>query len=160
MILTTHSIVGASIANLFPNHPGLGFGLSFASHYLLDTITHKDYNISGFVDKDSKTIKSLFNNMKSAIHLMFVGADFLVGVILCVLIFVRDEKTAYLTALGVLGGVLPDIFQFLYMKYKKHPFKAFQKIHDEVHNRETPVTGYLSQILSILFFVSMYFLFK
>jgi len=160
MILTTHSIVGATIVNLFPNNPTLGFGLSLASHYLLDMIPHKDYEISGFIDGNTKTVKSVFNNIKSTVHMIFVGVDFFVGIILCFSIFVRDDKTAYLTALGVLGGVLPDFFQFLYLKFKRHPFTAIQKVHDHVHNRSKPITGYLSQILTILITVSLYFLLK
>ncbi len=160
MILTTHSIVGAGIVNLFPNNPAVGFGLSLASHYLLDMIPHKDYEVGALIDNESRTVKSFFNNFKSFLHLVFVGVDFFAGVILCILIYVRDEKTAYLTALGVLGGVLPDFFQLLYLKYKNRPLNSIQKVHDHVHNRAKPITGYLSQFLTVIIFVSLYFLFK
>jgi hypothetical protein len=163
MILSTHSIVGASIANLFPDNPALGFGLAVASHYLLDMIPHRDYEVSGFLDSNTKTVKSVFNNLKSTLHLMLIALDLLVGIIFCVLIFVRDEKTFYITAIGLVGGVLPDIFQFLYYKYKK-PFSFFQTIHDSVHHKDESmkksIMGWVTQIFSILFFVSMYFFFK
>jgi len=160
MILTTHSIIGAGIVNLFPNNPTAGFGLALASHYLLDMIPHKDYEVGAFIDSESKTVKSVFNNFKSFLHLTLVGIDFFVGVILCVLFYVRDEKTAYLAAVGVLGGVLPDFFQLLYLKYKNGPLNSIQKVHDSVHNRAKPITGYLSQFLTVIIFVSIYFFIK
>ena len=159
MILTTHSIVGASITNLFPGNPGVGSILAFVSHYLLDMVPHKDYDVK-FIDEESKTIKSAVNNLKSALHFLPVALDLLVGVILCILIFVRDEQTFYLTFFGIIAGVLPDFFQFLYLKYKKHPFIIVQKFHDHIHNRSKPITGYLSQFLTIVISISIYFLIK
>ena len=53
MTLTPHSIVGAAIANLMPENPELGFAIAWASHYALDTIPHREYDID-----------HLFNNAK------------------------------------------------------------------------------------------------
>lgn len=134
MILTPHAIVGATLANIFPSEPALGFGLAFASHYVLDMIPHTDYDISNFINTDTKTIKSIFKSAGASLHLLFIIIDFVVAIFLCVLLFVRDDKSLLLTAIGVVGGLLPDLFQFIYCKYKNQPWIFFQKIHDKLHH--------------------------
>lgn len=164
MILTTHALVGSSLTNLFPNNPMLGFGLAFASHYIIDTIPHKDYNIDHFLDKDSKSFKSVLNNLKSALGFLLIGADFLIGIILSVLIFARGERSLFITALGICGGVLPDVLQFLYYKFKKKPWLITQKIHYFFHSpnemKDKPFFGVLNQILCSISFILIYFIFK
>ena len=133
MILTPHAIVGAALANMFPNDPALGFGLAFASHYLLDLVPHTDYDISNFADSDTKTVKSIFKNAGAALHFLFIFADFIAAIFLCFLIFVRNDRTLLLTFIGIVGGLLPDFLQFLYYKFKKQPWIFFQKVHDKFH---------------------------
>ena len=72
MILTPHSIVGAALANAFPDNPALGFGLAFASHYVLDMLPHTEYNISNLLDKDTKQLNSVFKNHKAALNLLSI----------------------------------------------------------------------------------------
>jgi ABC-type enterochelin transport system permease subunit len=134
MILTPHAIVGAALANMFPNEPVLGFGLAFASHYALDMIGHTDYDISNFLDKDTKTVKSIFKSFGAALHFMFIIFDFVAAIFLCFLFFVRDKKSLMITLIGIAGGVLPDLFQFLYYKYKHEPWIFLQKVHDKIHH--------------------------
>jgi hypothetical protein len=38
LILNTHAVVGAAIATLMPDHPGLAFLSGMASHFLIDAI--------------------------------------------------------------------------------------------------------------------------
>lgn len=45
MILSTHAIVGAAIATLFPDHPALAFISGVASHFAIDAIPHWDYRL-------------------------------------------------------------------------------------------------------------------
>ena len=52
MTLTTHAIVGATVATLTPN-PILGFVLGFGSHYVLDALPHWSYPIHS-LEKDKK----------------------------------------------------------------------------------------------------------
>lgn len=131
MILTPHAIVGAVLANIFPSDPALGFGLAFISHYALDVLPHTDYNIDNFMNNESKTVKSIFTNAGSALHFLFIVIDFIIALFLCFLFFVRDERSLLLTLIGIIGGLLPDFFQFLYYKYKNQPWIFWQKIHDK-----------------------------
>ena len=134
MILTPHAIVGAALANMFPNDPALGFGLAFASHYALDMIPHIDYDINNFLHKESKTVKSIFQNAGAALHFLFIACDFICAIFLCILFFIRDEKSILITLIGLAGGLLPDFFQFLFYKYKNQPWIFTQEIHDRLHH--------------------------
>ena len=164
MVLTPHSIVGAAIANLIPENPELGFALAYASHYAIDMIPHRDYDIDHFFDKEKKTFKSVFKNAKARFNLLVVGLDFLIGVGICFLLFVRNRQSLILTLVGIVGGVLPDVLQFIYYTFKKQPWIFFQKIHDIFHNQDKmmdrPMKGTLVQIVTILVFLVIYFYFK
>ncbi len=164
MILTTHAIVGSAVANLVPQNPVLGFILAFASHYLIDTIPHRDYNIDNLVEKDSKSIGAIFKNLKSMLVLLLIGGDFFIGIILSFLIFARGEASLVATLVGIIGGVLPDFLQFLYFKFKKKPWTLTQKFHYFFHSpnemKDKPFLGILNQIICSGTFIAVYFLFR
>jgi F0F1-type ATP synthase assembly protein I len=164
MILTPHAIVGAAITNIIPGYPTLGFSLAFISHYILDMIPHIDYEIGGFIDNTSKKVSPIFNNLKSFLHVFKIFIDFVFGLALCILIFVKDEQTFYLTILGVIGGVLPDFLQFIYLKFK-HPYThALQKMHDHFHHpdkmKDRPFRGVVIQVATSVVAVVIYYLFR
>jgi hypothetical protein len=165
MILTPHAIVGASLANMFPNDPVLGFGLAFASHYLLDMIPHAEYDIHNFIDRQNKTTRTIFHTIKSFIKMPpIILIDFFVGVSLCSLIFIRDEKTLYLTMIGIFASVLPDFLQFIYLQYKNRFWIKVQKIHDYFHGenqlRSNLILSNLTEIIIPIIFVTLFYLLK
>jgi hypothetical protein len=164
MILTPHAIVGAALANMFPNDPALGFGLAFFSHYALDILPHTEYDIGNLFDKKTKTLNSIFKNSKAVLNLLFILSDFALAVILCVLFFVRDEKSAFITIVGIAGGLLPDFFQFLYYKFKCQPWIFIQKIHNKLHKiikvKNEKFWGTFLQIVIPIFSIVIYFLLK
>jgi len=164
MILTPHSIVGAAIANLMPENPELGFALAYASHYALDVIPHRDYDIDHFFDKDQKTFRSIFTSAKAGMNLLIIGFDFLIGAGICFLLFVRNRQTLIATLAGIAGGVLPDVLQFIYFTFQNHPWKIFQKIHDFFHSADKmidrPVQGIVVQIAAIFLALLVYYLIK
>ena len=161
MVLTPHSVVGAVIANLMPENPEFGFALAWASHYVLDTIPHYDYNIDNFYNKDENTVNSIFQNTKARLNFLTIGLDFFVGLVICFLLFVRHRQSLILTAVGILGGILPDILQFIYLKFKNQPWIFFQKIHDFFHNpdkmKDRQVKGVLIQIFVVIVFIITFF---
>ncbi len=164
MILTAHTIVGSAVANLVPNSPVLGFVLAYGSHYLIDTIPHRDQYIDPFFDKDWKTYGSIFSNLKSMLGVLLIGGDVLIGIILSFIIFVRGEASLIATIVGIVGGVLPDFLQFLYYKFKKQPWIFTQKIHDFFHSKnemkDKTFLGILSQATCTFVFIAVYFLFR
>ncbi len=165
MVLAAHSIVGAALANMFPDNPAAGFLLAFASHYVIDAIPHREYDIEGFFDEKNKKFNSVFSSLISLKRFFMIGSDFGIGIILSLLIFARDEKSLIATLLGILGGVLPDALQFFYYKYKIEPFVFIQKyIHDVFHSHDKmydrPIRGYINQIITVAVFILLFFLVK
>lgn len=162
MILTPHAIVGAAIANLVPENPELGFLLAYASHYALDMIPHRDYDIDGFFDEKEKTFRSVLTSARSALKLVMIGSDFFIGAGICILLFVRNRESLIATLAGIAGGVLPDFLQLVYYTFKKHPWTGFQKIHDFFHAKDKmkdkPVRGILVQIFAPIVVLGIYFL--
>lgn len=170
MTLTTHAIVGASIASLFPEHPILAFGLAFASHYVSDMIPHTELFPEHFIIEKSDTnatesaakkLKLAFHDARSSLGFLLIGIDFVAAIILCLLIFVRDEQSLLIVAIGFLGGVLPDFLQFVYYKCRKMPWTIFQKIHDFFHSKkkmqDRPIIGSIAQVAECVVFVGLYF---
>jgi SNF family Na+-dependent transporter len=161
MILTPHAIVGATLANIFPDDPALGFGLAFVSHYVLDILPHTEYDIGNFYDKKTRTLNNIFKNKRTFVNFLFIVVDFIVAVILCVLLFVRSEKSAVVTFMGILGGLLPDFFQFMYFKFKGEPWKFYQNIHDKLHKiikvKNEKFWGTFLQIIIPILILVIYF---
>ena len=169
MTLTTHAIVGASIASLFPEHPILAFGLAYASHYVSDMIPHTELFPEHFIiaksdanatESSAKELKLAFQDAKSSLGFLLIGVDFVAAIILCLLIFVRDEKSLLIVVIGFAGGVLPDFFQFVYYKSRKMPWIIFQKIHDFFHSKkkmqDKPIIGSIAQLIECAVFVGIY----
>ncbi len=160
MILATHAIVGATIANVIPNHPILGFSAALVSHYLLDMIPHDEYDISGLIDGKNKGLLKL--SKKGIIHLSIIGADFLIGIAFSFFFFAKNDVRLYATILGILGGVLPDFLQLMYLKFKNQPWKSFQNLHDFFHAKKKLENRHVANVLihaSFTFvFVLAYFL--
>ena len=142
MVLTAHAIVGASIANLMPNHPMLGFATGFASHFLLDSIPHWDYHLlSSKKDPQNPLNDDLILGKNFLIDLMKIGTDFLLGIIISILLFVDISNfslTSFFTSAifwGIAGSLLPDALQFVYFKWRHEPLTTLQRFHNWVQNK-------------------------
>lgn len=172
MTLTSHSIIGAAIANLVPANPEIGFALAFASHYLSDMVPHAELvSEDSIIEKrddgdsfDKKNLKSIFHNAESSFGFLLIGLDFAVAIILCMFIFVRNRESLIATIAGIIGGVLPDFLQFLYYKIRKEPFIFLQKIHNFFHNpdkmKDKPIKGIATQIITVAIVVGIYCLLR
>ncbi|MBU6370810.1 MAG: hypothetical protein KGH93_01490 [Patescibacteria group bacterium] len=163
MTLTSHAIVGAAIANLAPDHPGLGFALAWASHYALDMVPHLDYDVDSLTN-DIRPVHRILWNRRAMGKISLIAADFAFGMLVCMVIFAYDRTTFVATLAGVAGGMLPDFLQFCYHAWKKFPWTFFQKFHDFFHHpdkmKDKRVRGVASQILLPLAVLVGYFLVK
>lgn len=164
MILTPHAVVGAALANIFPNNPEIGFSLALASHYVLDTIPHWEYKLDGFVDEKKDKVTSITKNFKLVFKpLLFIFSDFLLAIILSYLLFVRDRYSFYLTIGGVFFSVLPDFLQFVYLKFQNIFWIKVQKIHEIFHGenkyKNKIIKGNLTQIITVVIFLVIYWLY-
>lgn len=156
MILASHSIIGVATARLVPTNPLLGFFLAFLSHFLADMIPHWEYKLSKSVDP--KYSEGMRLNRDFFIDSMKVGSDILSGALLSYYIFI--DAPIEVVAMGVMGGVLPDIMQFLYGKIKIEPLIFFKKLHDAIHSEKMDdkmLFGVITQIVTVFIVIFIYY---
>jgi hypothetical protein len=149
MILASHAVIGVAAAKLAPVNPLLAFCLAFLSHFAADAIPHWEYKLSKSVDPKYSEGMSL--NRDFFVDSVKVGSDILLGILLSYYIF--SDVSIEILSLGIIGGILPDIFQFLYGKIKIQPLIIFKKFHDAVHSEkmdERMILGVSTQVLVIL----------
>lgn len=150
MIITTHSVVGAVSAYSLTNNPVLALLIGIVSHFVLDAIPHWDYPLNA--NEPNPTLKGF------VIDIMRVSLDLILGFLL-VLLFVQGLTTFNpIVWAGALGGIIPDIFQFLGRRLPKTPLFIFVKFHDIFHTKkelkEHYIYGILFQVLLVALFLS------
>ncbi len=106
MFLTTHAAAGMFIAEHVHN-PLAVFGLSFASHFVLDIIPHGDEHL--FHDEEWQVQK----RYRRVIAINAVDVSLLIGLSLWV-IGRPDLPSSHLLLIGILGGILPDLLSMLF----------------------------------------------
>lgn len=156
MILASHSIIGVAAASLAPSNPILAFFFAFLSHFVADAIPHSEYKLSKSIDpKYSEKIRlnrDLFSDVSK------LGLDLLFGITLSYFIF--HAEGLEIIAIGVFGGILPDILQFLYGKIKIEPLIVFKKLHDAAHSERMEdriVFGIITQLITLLAVIFLYY---
>lgn len=136
MTLATHIVVGGAVASLFPSHPVIAFFAGFCSHFILDAMPHWDYRIlSEYANPD---IDASHNKSKAdglfGLDLLRIGTDVLLGIF--VTLFVWHPTTVVqleILALGMVGGMLPDFLQFVYLRFPHQPVVLMKKLHYFMH---------------------------
>ena len=134
MILSTHAVVGGTIASLFPTHPILVATLSFASHFVIDAIPHWDYPLQSISVKPNANNWALKMNRRLFRDLALIGFDAIGGIALTLLLF-ASPGTIGVIALGAFAGMLPDALQVVYSLYPREPLKALQQFHLWIHTK-------------------------
>ncbi|HVS79752.1 MAG TPA: hypothetical protein VHF05_02125 [Candidatus Paceibacterota bacterium] len=132
MTLTTHALVGAAAASLFPNHPVAAFVAGFASHLAIDSIPHWDYTILSMEQKRDAPLQNDMNFGKLfAIDLLRIGFDCLLGLVFSVVIFsfFLGLVSPEVALIGAVAGILPDPLQFAYMKTRSRILLPLQRFH-------------------------------
>lgn len=161
MTLATHAVIGAIIASKFPEHPVLGFGLAFASHFVLDAIPHWDYRLSTLQENEDDLMK---NRMPISVSRKFMGdllktgIDCILGIMAALLLF--WDKNPVVVLAGAVGGVLPDALQFIYFHIQKEPLVALQRFHMLLHTRNKMKSARILSIISqVILVAGTYFIF-
>ncbi len=139
MILATHALVGAAVAQIFPKYPLLGFVAAFLSHFILDAIPHGEYKLESFVcDKNSPGDIRRMNMVlgkKFIRDLLKMAFDCISGFTVALVVFSNSGLALQIAFIGAVGGVLPDALQFVYFKIKKEPLITLQKFHKAIQHR-------------------------
>lgn len=142
MILMTHAIVGAGVAQLFPNHPVVGFLAGVASHYLSDTVPHWDYGkyLSSLQKKGTgpeEKFDRIVLGPKFLLESSVVLFDVVFGLLLSWLIWSNPSTgSLMLIVLGAFGGMLPDFLQIVYGFWKNKITSSLQRFHNFFHTPE------------------------
>ena len=162
MTLATHAVVGAAVAELFPNHPVTAFAVGFASHFILDAIPHWDYKILSNYANPNIAMRANDSGLNSSskikldklfwFDILRIGLDVLIGIgILLAVGQPNDLRQLFILALGAFGAILPDFLQFVYMRFPHQPLVALQKFHISLMHAKSdlnsrPIIGIVSQI--------------
>jgi len=161
--LATHTIIGIGLATLLPPgpwQPVAVFGLALAGHYASDMIPHWDY-IPPFlvIDEENKLNTRMIGGGKFVAGLLMVGAEFLLGALVGIVIFFDpSQMTIPVLLASVVGSILPDVLQPLYYIFRREPFTSIQKFHDFFHadrRLREQVGGIICQAIVVLIFVAV-----
>ncbi|MEI6296859.1 MAG: hypothetical protein WCO84_04415 [bacterium] len=155
MILAPHIIIGVAVARTLPDNLILAFSAAFLSHFIADAVPHWEYDLSKAIDpKYSEKIRI---NKEFLWDFFRLSLDGLIGLFISFLLF-YNGNTGFIIA-GCLGGIFPDILQFLYGKFKNRPLIVFKKFHDSVHS-EKKERKFLVGVLSPVFFTTIIVIFS
>ena len=154
MILSTHVVVGSAIASLIPNHPIVGFSLAFVSHFLLDAIPHWDYKLKASVRSEENPLDADIAINRHFIRDLFcIGVYILIGIVIAIFVLGGASRLSTSAILaGTLGGIMPDVLQFVYMKIRRQPLISLQKFHLWIHAKKhinDPFSGIIRQIVIV-----------
>lgn len=167
MVLSTHAVVGAGVALMMPQHPVLGFLAGFMSHFVLDSLPHWDYPLFSVMSDEEKpmdTDMNVFSKM-FLLDLLKIFLDMMIGAVAIYLLFGNKHIPLVLFA-GAAGGILPDVLQFAYFKFRKWPLTVLQRFHNWAHtenklNHRHILGPTLQLIFVIVFLVCLnYFVLK
>jgi hypothetical protein len=163
MTLTTHAIVGAAAASIFPSQPVLAFAAGFASHLAIDSLPHWDYKILSKSRNESDRLDEHFNikSREFVLDLARIGSDAVLGTILAVLIFsfLLFHFPIWFVVMGAWAGILPDPLQFVYYKFRPKFMESLQRFHIYVQEGKSiyppPLVGLLYQFILVVAVVAL-----
>jgi len=167
MTLATHTIIGLGLSSLLPApvRPISAFAISLASHYLLDTIPHWEYNLP-FIKRSEKGSKA---EVKLFGWPLFLGSltiisEFAVGLMVALALFYTPARfSGWAVMASVVGSVAPDFLQFMYYRYRSLFWFYAQRWHGVWHSNnriKNTFWGISSQLLLIIFVVGLTYFFR
>jgi hypothetical protein len=145
MTLTTHAVVAAGAASLFPLHPYAAFAAGFASHLLIDTLPHWDEGSAMLrsMRKEADGQRDMVIGKSFVQDVAYLGFESLVGLLAGVFIFFAWLHVPLaIVLIGAAAGVLPDAMHFIYFKTRSVLLKDFEKFHAYIQH-EQPNKRYL-----------------
>lgn len=126
MTLTTHAVVGAAAASLFPEHPYLAFAAGFASHFAIDAIPHWDYGEylrSMEWDPARRLHTDMRLNKDFLRDLAIIAGDALLGFVLTFVAAWLLKVSPEIALVGAGAALYPDLLQFVYYKIRTTRFE-------------------------------------
>ncbi|MBU1177409.1 hypothetical protein KKH96_03125 [Patescibacteria group bacterium] len=136
MVIIPHMLAGATIGAHSPN-VWAAFCFGLLSHYLLDSLPHWEYLDSLKVSKFSQLIK--------------IFIDFIIGSIIIVFLFLSSSFNIIIIS-GIIGALLPDFIEFLYVNFKIKLFRPLSIFHHKIHyyKKVSFLKGSISQTIIVI----------
>ena len=139
MTLATHIMVAGAVARPFIGRVNgfVVFLISIMSHYLSDAIPHCDYKLLSISwdEENKKSTKIDYKIHLIIVDLLNIAIDVAIGSALLIIIARPELSIQNFVTYGliILGGILPDALQPLYIIWKKFPMTIVQGMHDFWH---------------------------
>jgi hypothetical protein len=155
MILFTHAIAGAAVAEAVRDPVGV-FIFAFASHFILDALPHWDYHLRSVKANLTHGLQDIALGRDFAFDFFKISVDAILGTLLALYMYgyLLTPGDYGIIFLGVFGGLLPDLLQFVYCKIHREPLISLQRFHEQVHTKHRWVGRYIvgatSQALIVL----------
>jgi hypothetical protein len=154
VILSTHAIIGASIASIMPEHPALALASGIASHFAIDAIPHWDYPLRAISVKPNSD-SALKLNWSLFQDIGFIVLDAGVGLAIAFWLY-ATPAAASSVLLGALGAMLPDPLQLAHRLFPWEPLRTLQRFHVWVHTKRKltwpiGVSSQLSFVVLVVF---------
>src|SRR3990167_10207482 len=154
MYLTVHAAAGVLIGSYINSSP-ISFLVGFISHFFLDMLPHRDGNFPRHGHSAKSLSKLYFNKIVSLIYFDVCLAIVVAGMLFTNNYYFLDQSIIW----GMIGAILPDVFQALSFFWKKNRFfKKFNEFHNFLHY--TPekqisfVVGNLTQIITLFILIN------
>ncbi len=135
MLLAVHMLFGAA-AGATIQEPAGAFALAFATHYFLDSLPHREYEIPHIENIRAHSFSRALPDF------LKIAADICAGIFMLWLLAPPQQTPLYLIALGM-AAALPDAISFLHFLAPNNAILAAQKrFHKKIHihpeKKETP----------------------
>lgn len=148
MILSVHFLFGAAVGGAL-NNPVLGLPAAFASHYMLDSLPHREYDIPNVEHISSVGWRRAVNDLAK------IAFDISLGFILIILVAQNNTILPWLLLFGFIACI-PDGISFLNFLLPnnillKQQIRFHKRIHIHENKNDTPwKIGLLFQILTTI----------
>ena len=146
MILSVHFLFGAAVGGAL-NNPVLGLPVAFASHYMLDSLPHREYDINNVTNIATVGWRKGIRDFEK------IALDISLGFLLLVFLTPNNTLLPWLLLFGFIACV-PDAISFLHFLIPrnillKNKMRFHKLIHIHENKNDTPwKIGILFQILT------------
>jgi hypothetical protein len=133
MTLTTHALVGAAAASLFPQEPLLAFAAGFVSHFCIDAIPHWDYELSSLEKDLQRPLNTRILVGKNFwINVAGVAGDAIIGFAISAVVFGAwlFHVPFFIILIGAFGALVPDGLHFIYFRTHTKLLVPLERFHN------------------------------
>ncbi len=167
MTFGTHMVVATAVALPVLHNPAAAFAVGIASHYIVDAIPHWDWPLKSLEKKLGESHAASAVNLSVgaiSIDMIRLAIDMSIGLIaLSSVLYVGGASWSIVAVLlAMLGGILPDMLQFIYFATRMKLLSHHQNFHDAVHTDwKIPHHQYVRGVLlqAPVFLIPLFFIF-